>query len=113
MTLNAGRAALLLSLVALAFGGWRLAAPAATDARDRSGEAVADLVGRVDDARFGVAIANLELRHRIEGTYAGATMPPGLTLVRATALGYCVQLADGGPSAHVEQPGAGPAAGPC
>ncbi len=113
MTLNAGRAALLLSLVALAFGGWRLAAPAATDARDGSGEAVTSLVGRVDDARFGVAIANLELRRRSEGTYAGAAMPPGLTLVRATADGYCVQLADGGPSMHVEQPGEGPAAGPC
>ncbi len=113
MTLNAGRAALLLALVALAFGGWRLAAPSATDARDRSGEAVTGLVGRIDDARFGVAIANLELRRRSEGTYAGAAMPPGLALVRATASGYCVQLADGGPSAHVEQPGTGPAPGPC
>ena len=113
MTLNAGRAALLLSLVALAFSGWRLAAPAATDARDSSGEAVTGLVARVDDARFGIAIANLELRHRSEGTYAGAAMPPGLMLVRATERGYCVQLADGGAGAHVEQPGSGPAAGPC
>jgi hypothetical protein len=113
VTLNAGRAALLLSLVALAFGGWRLAAPAATDARDGSGEAVTGLVGRMDDARIGIAIANLELRHRSEGTYAGAAMPAGLVLVRATADGYCVQPADGAQIAHIEHPGAGPARGPC
>jgi hypothetical protein len=113
VTLNAGRAALLLSLVALAFGGWRLAAPAATDARDRSGEAATSLVGRVDDARFGVAIANLELRRRSAGTYAGAVMPSGLTLVRATAAGYCVQLGDGASSTRVEHPGAGATAGSC
>jgi hypothetical protein len=113
VTLNAGRAALLLSLVALAFGGWRLAAPAATDARDQSGEAVTGLAGAGDDARLGVAIANLELRHRSEGTYAGAAMPAGVVLVRATADGYCVQLGDGASSARVEHPGSGAAAGHC
>jgi hypothetical protein len=49
------------------------------------------------------------------GTYAGATLPPGtgVTLVRADAGSYCLQADVGGAQEHEVGPQGQPQAGPC
>ncbi|MGL6278605.1 MAG: hypothetical protein ACRC50_03520, partial [Gaiella sp.] len=105
--------ALLLAAAVLAFGAWRLAAPAADDAGDEVGAAVTGVVQRADDARFDVAAANLELQRRSTASYAGASVPEGVLLVRADTTGYCVELAGANPPRHLAGPGAVPAVGRC
>ena len=64
----------------------------------------------VDDTRLVVAAQNVETWRRVNDTYEGA--PTGLnnvTLVRATAISYCVQDA----RFHLAGPGGIVVAGPC
>ena len=113
MSLSLNRVFVLAALAALAFGAWRIAAQPTADAQSVVADGAVSVITRADDARFTVAQANLALQLQTQGTYAGAVMPPGLALVRADVTGYCIQLADGGPVAHLAGPVGTPVAGAC
>ena len=113
MTVATSRLVLLVALAALAVGAWRVTARPAAEAQKVVADGAVSAIGRIDDARFTVAEANLALQLQTTGSYAGAAMPPGAVLVRADAAGFCVQLTDGGPVSHLAGPGATPAPGPC
>ena len=102
---------MIVVAAAVGFGAWQVASRPAADARTTVAEGGVALVGQADRARFDVAVTNLALQQRATGSYAGASMPPGLTLVTADATGFCVQLADGGPVSHLAGPGGGATAG--
>jgi hypothetical protein len=104
---------LLLAAAALGFVGWRVIAPAEKKASTAVASGATTLLTQPDNARFTVANMNLELQRQSTGSYVGATMPPGLALIRADAATYCVQLADGGPVSHVQGPGGVATAGAC
>jgi type II secretory pathway pseudopilin PulG len=57
----------------------------------------------------------LQAWYAANGTYAGATLPPGsgVVLVRADATGYCLQTAVGTTVEHQAGPGGGAQSGPC
>jgi hypothetical protein len=110
--LTTGRVALLVAVAALAFAGWRFAAPA-SNARDAVADQATELLARPDAARLTVAAANLEVQRRTTGSYAGAVVPSDTALVRADATTYCVQLAGPGAVMHLAGPGGTPASGAC
>jgi hypothetical protein len=103
------RFALVVALVACALGVWRFS--------ERSGATAAggasDILAPIADARFTVAEANLALQHQTTGSYTGAQMPGGTTLVRGDATTYCVQIGPPGTVAHVAGPGGAATAGAC
>jgi hypothetical protein len=71
-------------------------------------------VDQAQTAAAGVAFqqaeAQLEQFRAESGTYAGASLAGfGVTLVRADASSYCLQLG----TSHLAGPGGSPAAGPC
>jgi hypothetical protein len=114
VTVTTGRIAVLLAAAALGFVAWRLLAPAEKDAQQTVQQGATTLLTQPDYARFTVAQQNLQIQLQAAGTYAGAQMPPGLTLARADAASFCIQLADGGPVSHVQGPPLGGAVpGPC
>ena len=113
MTVTTGRIAVLLAAAALGFVVWRVLAPAEKDAQQTVQQGATTLLTQPDNARFTVAQQNLQIQLSSTGTYVGAQMPPGLTLVRADAAGYCVQLSDGGPVSHLQGPGGTAVVGPC
>lgn len=113
VTVTTGRIAVLLAAAALGFVAWRVLAPAGKDAQQTVQQGATTLLTQPDNARFVVAQQNLQIQLSSAGTYAGAQMPPGLTLVRADAAGYCVQLSDGGPVSHLQGPNGTAAVGPC
>jgi hypothetical protein len=47
------------------------------------------------------------------GTYAGATVPAGVTLVAADAVSYCLQAGTGAAARHLAGPGGSPTPGRC
>jgi hypothetical protein len=98
---------------AVAFAAWTVVARPAAETRDDVAADAVAVVSRTDDARLAVAATNLALQLRTTGSYAGATMPEGVALRRADVAGYCAELADGGPAAHVLGPAGTPAPGPC
>ena len=57
----------------------------------------------------------LQAWYAANGTYAGATLPPGsgVLLVRADATGYCLQTVVGTVVEHQTGPGGSPQTGPC
>lgn len=113
MNITTTRLVLVAALAALAFGAWRVMAKPAADAQATvAGGAVAAITA-ADTARFSVAQTNLQLQLQTTGSYVGAQMPPGLTLVLADATRYCVQLADNGPVSHLAGPGGTAATGAC
>jgi len=104
----------LLAAAALGFVGWRVIAPAGKDAQQTVQQGATSLLTQPDNARFIVAQQNLQIQLQAAGTYAGAQMPPGLTLVRADEASFCMQLSDGGPVSHLQGPPGGAATpGPC
>jgi hypothetical protein len=111
--LTAPRLVALAAVAAAAFLVWKVALPAEQEAARATGDAAVGLLDTRTDARFTVAQANLELRRRTTGTYAGAAMPAGATLVRADAGSYCVQVGPPGTVAHLAGPGGAAAAGAC
>jgi hypothetical protein len=64
-------------------------------------------------ANFGQAASSMQDALALDGTYAGATLPPGtgVVLVRADATSYCLQTPAGGQ--HEDGPGGEPQTGPC
>lgn len=111
--LTAPRLVALAALAAAAFLAWKVAVPAEQEAAQATGNAAVGLLDTRTDARLGVAQANLELTRRTTGTYAGAAMPAGATLVRADGGSYCVQVGPPGTVVHLAGPGGTTAAGAC
>jgi hypothetical protein len=62
---------------------------------------------------FQQAAFALEEQMATTGTYAGAVMPTGVTLVRADAASYCLQAGTAAAVQHLAGPGGSPAPGPC
>ena len=103
----------LVVIVALAFGAWRILAPHAQKASNEAGESADAVVGTVARAYFTGAEASLEVQRSTTGSYAGASLQPPITLVRADAGSYCIQLDRPSLQQHVNGPGGVPASGPC
>jgi uncharacterized membrane protein (DUF2068 family) len=100
-------------LAAAAFVVWRVALPAGKEASTATGDAAVSLLDTRTDARFAAARANLDTSLRVTGSYAGATMPEGVALVRADDGAYCVQVGPPGTIWHLTGPGGAAATGPC
>jgi hypothetical protein len=66
-------------------------------------------------ANFQGVVASLQAWFAENGTYAGATLPPGsgVTLARADTSAYCLQTAAGAAVEHEVGPGGEPQPGPC
>jgi len=64
---------------------------------------------------FQGVVASLQAWFAENGTYAGATLPPGsgVVLARADSSGYCLQTTAGAVVEHEVGPGGQPQAGPC
>ncbi len=110
--LTTGRLVALVAIAAVAFGVWRIAAPA-KQTRDEVAATATQLVSQPDYARLTVAATNLQLQKSSTGSYVGATMPEGAALVRVDDTSYCVQVTTPGPQLHLAGPGGTPTAGGC
>jgi len=100
-------------IAALLFGGWKLLVPTADSTSDGAAAGVSQMLATTTRAAFTGAAASLDVQRSTAGTYAGAQLQPGMTLVRADATGYCVQTTAGTDVQHLVGPGGTPAAGPC
>ena len=103
-----------LTIAAVAFGGWRM-----LHARQRGGivgrcrTSVSALISTTLQASFTGAQASLDAQRTPLGSYAGAVVQPPITLVRADATSYCLQLEQGAVLQHLVGPGGTPAPGAC
>jgi hypothetical protein len=106
--------ALISLLAALAVGGY-LYVRSAEEATGPSGAVVQDAAAEAAaDASLLVARTGLESFLAANGTYAGATVPTGVTLVGASDVSYCLQIGSGASIRHLTSPGPGTAEpGPC
>jgi hypothetical protein len=106
-----------LILVALVVSGFLVVRQMQTNGP--TSPAVTQIVTQADanvaGANFASAAPALEAWYTENGTYAGATLPPGtgVTLVRADATGYCLQADVGGAQEHEVGPQGQPQPGPC
>jgi hypothetical protein len=109
-----GRVGLSLGLLiaALAVGGWRMLLPGDSASNDVS-NGVSALVSTTMRAAFTGARASLDAQRTTTGSYVGAVVQPPLTLVRADASSYCLQLEQGVVLQHLAGPGGTPAPGAC
>jgi len=104
-------------LVALALGGMLFAMNAnnsgPSSATAQRAETQAQQVAAT--ANFGQAAIQLQTFYAENATYVGAVLPPsyGVTLVRADATSYCVQMGSGTAVQHLVGPGGQPTAGGC
>ncbi len=75
----------------------------------------AQALATASTAEFAPVAQVLELAYSQTGTYAGAALPggTGVTVVNASATGYCLQADLSGSVVHENGPGGSPAAGPC
>jgi TRAP-type C4-dicarboxylate transport system permease small subunit len=102
-----------LALLAFAVGGWQLVAPKAEATRDEAADDISAVLATTGQAAFTGASASLEIHRRTTGSYAGARLAAGMTLVRADASSYCVQTQVGAAVQHLAGPGGSPVAGAC
>jgi len=77
--------------------------------------AKAEASAAVGSLNFTGAATELEAYKSEHATYAGAVLPPafGVTVVRADAATYCLQVGVGGAVQHFIGPGGTPVTGPC
>lgn len=102
-----------ISIVAVAFGGWRMLVPGSEVASTGVSNEVGSLISTTLQASFTGAQASLDAQRTATGSYAGTAVQPPLTLVRADATSYCLQLEQGAVLQHLAGPGGTPAPGPC
>jgi hypothetical protein len=102
-----------LTIAALAFGGWRMIVPGADPASSGVSGSVSALVSTTLNAAFAGAEASLDAQRNATGSYAGATVQPPVTLVRADTSSYCLQLTRGPVLQHVAGPGGTARPGSC
>jgi hypothetical protein len=106
-----------LVLVSLAIGGYLFVANSKSDGP--TAPAITQAESQADAAtagtNFTAADQVLQGAYLNNGTYAGATLPPGsgVTLVRADATSYCLQAVVGTAVEHENGPGGQAAPGPC
>ena len=102
-----------IALLAFAAGGWQLIAPKAEATRDEAADDISAVLSTTGQAAFTGASASLEIHRRATGSYAGARLAAGMTLVHADASSYCVQTQFGAAVQHLAGPGGSPVAGAC
>ena len=106
-----------LLLAALAVGGYLFLRQIQSDGP--TSPAVTQRVMQADStvagANFASAAPALQAWFTENGTYVGATVPPGtgVVLVRADSTGYCLQADVGGTQEHEVGPQGVPQPGPC
>jgi hypothetical protein len=100
-------------LAVLAVAGYLYTRSAET-AQPAGATAVQELaVDAAADSTLLAARTAVESSFAASGTYAGAAVPPGVTLAAADAAGYCLQIGAGASTRHLTGPGGSPAPGPC
>jgi len=102
-----------LTIAAVAFGGWRMLLPGADSASSDVTDGVSSLISTTLRASFTAGQASLDAQRIATGTYAGAAVQPPLTLVRADASSYCLELSRGAILQHLVGPGGTPLPGAC
>jgi hypothetical protein len=102
-----------LTIAALLFGGWRTLMPQADKASEAAGQSADAMIGAVVQAYFTGAEVSLDVQRSATGSYAGASVQAPITLVRADATSYCIQLDRPPLQQHVIGPGGVAVAGPC
>jgi hypothetical protein len=108
---------LVAILAALAVGAYLFAVqskkegPTASSVTQVESQAVSAAAG----TNFQGAAQALQAWYAANGTYAGATLPPGsgVVLARADQSGYCLQAAVAGTVEHELGPGGSPQPGAC
>ena len=102
-----------LMIAAVAVGGWRMLLPGADSASSDVSAGVTSLVSTTMRAAFTGAQANVDAQRNATGSYAGASVQPPITLVRANAASYCLQLEQRAVLQHLVGPGGTPLPGAC
>ena len=102
-----------LTIAAVAFGGWRMLLPGTEGASSDVSDGVSTLISTTIRAAFTGAEASLDAQRIVSGSYAGSSVQPPITLVRADATSYCLQLAQGVVLQHLAGPGGTPQPGAC
>lgn len=102
-----------LTIAAVAFGGWRMLLPGTEGASSDVSNSVSTLVSSTMRAAFTGAEASLAAQRTVTGSYAGTPVQPPITLVRADAASYCLQLERGAVLQHLAGPGGTPQPGAC
>jgi len=102
-----------LVAVGLAFGGWRIMLPGAESTSNEVSNDVSSMLSTTTGAAFTGAAASLDAQRNATGSYSGARLAAGMTLVRADATSWCVQTQVGPVLEHEAGPGGSPATGPC
>ena len=102
-----------LTIAAVAFGGWRTLVPGSEMASSGVADEASSLIATTLKASFTGAQASLDAHRTATGSYAGASVQPPITLVRADATSYCIQLQQGVVLQHLEGPGGSPVPGAC
>lgn len=103
----------LVVIVALALGAWRMLAPQAHKASNAAGQSADAVVDTIARAYFTGAEASLQAQRTATGSYAGTPLQPPMSLVRADASSYCIQLDRPSAQLHLDGPGGAPTPGPC
>ena len=102
-----------LTIAAVAFGGWRMLIPGSEVASTGVSNEVSSLLSTTLQAQFTGAQASLDAQRNATGSYVGAAVQAPLTLVRADATSYCLQLQQGAVLQHLVGPGGTAVPGPC
>jgi len=102
-----------LTIAAVAVGGWRMLIPGGSGVDKQVTQSVTQVLDSVTSAQFTGAEATLDAQRSSTGSYAGAPMTAPITLVRADATTYCIELVEGSIARHVAGTGGTPAPGPC
>jgi hypothetical protein len=102
-----------ITIAAVAFGGWRMLLPGADSASTGVSDDVSAMISTTLKASFTGAQASLDAQRTATGTYAGTPLQPPVTLVRADATSYCIQLEQGPVLQHIDGPGGAPVPGAC
>ena len=102
-----------LTIAAVAVGGWRFVLPAGSDSQKQIVQGVTAVLDTITSAEFTGAEATLDAQHNATGSYEGAPMAAPITLVRADAVSYCIQVVQSTLARHLAGPGGSPVAGAC
>jgi len=87
--------------------------PGADETTQAAGESAQQMISTVSQAFFTSAETSLEAQRAATGSYAGTPVQEPLTLVRADASSYCIQLDRPPLLQHVNGPNGTPEPGAC
>jgi hypothetical protein len=102
-----------ITIAAVAFGGWRMLLPGGETASSSVSDSVSGILSTTLTAAFTGAEASMDAQRNATGSYAGASVQPPITLVRADVSAYCLQLDNGAVVQHLAGPGGSAQPGPC